>query len=165
MRRFALCLSAACLSAACLIAACGSPAKVSTPGSTSTSVPTRSTRVLRGTAVGSFECRPQQVSSGVGSIPINAVQTLLLCPLSTAGAPTKPVTLGVDRPTFTALIAALAAADEPPTPGAVCPLYADLLQVVVAKTSDGVYQVSIPTDACRHYLRGALDALNRARGT
>ncbi len=170
MRRFAWCLSVVWL-----VAACGSSAHVSTPGSTSTtrgsaittstSVPTPSTRVLRGTPVGSFECRPRPVSSVVSSIPITAVQTLLLCPLSTAGVSANAVTLGVDRPIFKVLIAALSASDEPPTGGAVCPLYADRLQVVVAKTSGGVYQVSIPTDACKHYQRDALDALNRARGT
>jgi hypothetical protein len=170
MRRLAWCLSLVWL-----VAACGSSAHVSTLGptsttrgsadTTSTSVPTPSTRLLRGTPVAGFECPPHPVSSAVSSIPIDAVQTLLLCPLGTAGVSADAVTLGVDRPIFKVLIAALAEADEPPTRGAVCPLYADLLQAVVAKTSGGVYQVSIPTDACKHYERDALDALNRARGT
>ena len=164
-----------CLSFVWLVAACGSSTHVSTPGSTSTTrgsanttsttVSIPSTRVLRGAPVGSFECPPRPVSSVVSSIPIDAVQTLLLCPTSMPGLSANAVTLGADRPIFKTLIAALSAADEPPTRGAVCPLYADLLQVVVAKTSGGVYQVSIPTDACNHYQRDALDALNRARGT
>jgi len=50
------------------------------------------------------------------------------------------------------------------TPAFECAAYADLSQVVLAKTAGRDYQVSIPTDACRHYQREALDALHRARG-
>jgi len=72
------------------------------------------------------------------------------------------VTVGAAQPLFTALINALSAPDETRTTGA-CPAYADLPQTVLAKTSDGVYQLSIPTDECGHYQRRALDALDRAR--
>ena len=156
MRRLAWCLFLVPL-----VAACGSSSHVSTPGSTSTtrgsanttstSVRIPSTRVLRGIPVRSFECPPRPLSSAVSPIPVDAVQTLMLCPLSMPGLSSNAVTVGVDRPIFKVLIAALSAADEPPTRGVACPLYADLPQVVVAKTSGSVYQVSIPTDACKHY--------------
>jgi len=64
---------------------------------------------------------------------------------------------------FAPLISALSRPDEPKT-GAVCPAYADLSQLVLARTDESSYQVSIPTDGCGHYQRPALDALNRARG-
>lgn len=119
--------------------------------------------VLRGIPVTKFECPPRPVSPAASPTPIGAAQALLLCPLSMPGLSSKAVTVTASQPLFKALSAALSAADEPPT-GSPCPAYADLPQFVLAKTRDRVYQVSIPTDACRHYQRGALDALNRARG-
>ena len=155
-----------------LIAACGSPARESTPRSTSTtqgragtstSLPGPPARGLRGVPVRSFACSPPVVSSAAGPVPIGAVQAFLLCPLGTPGQPSNAVTVGATDADFEVLIRALSAADIPPTIGAVCPAYADLSQVVLAKTNDRTYQVSIPTDGCRHYQRDALDALNRAR--
>lgn len=67
------------------------------------------------------------------------------------------------RPEFAALLSALSRPDEPKT-SAVCPLYADMLQVVLAKTGAHSYQVSLPVDGCGHYQRLVLDALNHARG-
>jgi len=93
------------------------------------------------------------------------VQTLRLCPIPGSGLSAEGLTLDRSGPNFDALLRALSAADEPPTPGAVCPLYADLRQVVLARAGDRVYEISIPSDACNHYQRDALDALNRARGT
>lgn len=162
-----------CLALVSLIAACGSSGRVSNPGSTSTtrggditstSLRTQPPRVLRGVPVRSFECSHPAVSSGVSPVPIEAAQAFLLCPLGTPGRPSKAVTVGANDPVFEVLVRALSAADVPPTSGAVCPAYADLSQVVLAKTTGRVYQVSIPTDACRHYQHDALDALNRARG-
>lgn len=162
-----------CLALVSLIAACGSSGRVSTPGSTSTTLGRDSTstslrtqlpRVLRGVPARDFECSHPAVSSGVTPVPIEAVQALLLCPLGTGGRPSKAVTVGTNDPVFEVLVRALSAADLPPTSGAVCPAYADLSQVVLAKASGRVYQVSIPSDACMHYQRDALDALSRARG-
>jgi hypothetical protein len=156
-----------------LIAACGSSGRISAPGSTSstrggdvtsTSLPTQPPRVLRGVPVRSFDCSQPVVSSGAGPVPIEAAQAFLLCPLGTPGQQSNAVAIGPNDPVFDALVAALSAADVPPTSGAVCPAYADLTQVVLAKTTSRVYQVSIPIDGCMHYQRDALDALRRARG-
>jgi hypothetical protein len=156
-----------------LIAACGSSGHVSTPGSTSstrvgtTSTSSRSTQThgLRGIPVRDFACPPRVVSSASGAIPIEAAQAFLLCPLAMPGRSSKAVTVAANQPLFEVLVSALSAADTPPTPGTACPAYADLPQLVLAKTgAEGAFQVSIPTDGCGHYQRGALDALNRARG-
>jgi hypothetical protein len=72
------------------------------------------------------------------------------------------VTVAATQPLFTTLIAALSAPDETET-SAACPAYADQPQDVLARTSAGAYQLSIPTDECGHYQLRALDALNRAR--
>jgi hypothetical protein len=168
MRRLAWCVSLVSL-----LAACGSSDRASTPGSTSTtrggdvtstSLRIQPTPVLRGVPVRNFECARPAVASAVSPVPIEAVQAFLLCPLGVPGQSSKAVTVRVTDPVFEVLVRALSLADVPPTSGAVCPAYADLSQVVLAKTSGSMFQVSIPTDACKHYQRDALDALGRARG-
>ena len=149
-----------CLAPVLLIAACGSSSGTSTPGSTG---PPQPPSGLRGVPVQNFECSQPAVSAGVSPVAIGGVQAFLLCPLGSPGQPSKAVTVGANDPAFAALVHALSAADVPPTQGAVCPAYADLTQVVLAKTAVHVYEVSIPADACRHYQHDALDALNRAR--
>jgi len=118
--------------------------------------------VLRGVRVHNFECPPRPTSRTARSAPIPAPQALLLCPLSTPGVRSRAVTVVATQPLFTTWITALSAPDENRTTGA-CPAYADLPQNVLAKTSAGAYQLSIPTDECGHYQRRALDVLNRAR--
>lgn len=118
--------------------------------------------VLRGVRVHNFECLPRSTSRTARSAPIPAPQLLLLCPLGTPGVRSRAVTVVATQPLFAILITALSAPDETRTTGA-CPEYADLPQNVLARTSDGAYQLSIPTDECGHYQRRALDALNRAR--
>jgi hypothetical protein len=82
------------------------------------------------------------------------------------GQPSKSVTIPAGRPAFDSLVSALSHADEPaPGPGTVCAAYADLTQIVLARTGSGVYQVSIPVDGCAHYERAALTALQAARAT
>ena len=131
---------------------------------TTTSQPTPPTRVLRGVPVRGLECSLPAESSGVGPVPIEGVQAFRLCPLGAPGSQSTAVTVGANDPAFAGLVRALSAADEPATIGAVCAAYADQPQVVLAKTAGRDYQVTIPTDGCRHYQREALDALNRARG-
>ncbi len=95
--------------------------------------------------------------------PIGTPRTFLLCALEAPGRPSKSVTVAADAPTFAPLVSALSLPDDPTVPGTVCALYADLPQVVLARTGAGVFQVSIPVDGCRHYLRSALTALQDAR--
>jgi hypothetical protein len=161
-----------CLSLVVVAAACSSSHEAVTPstttarsgaGSTSTSTPVVPSSGLRGVAVRAFECPSRPLSPAASPTPIEAPEALLLCPLGMPGQPSNAVTVAATQPVFHALVAALSRAHEPST-GAVCPAYADLMQVVLAKNRSGAYQVSIPTDGCGHYQRDALDALSRARG-
>jgi len=154
-----------------VLAACSSSHNVATPstttarpgaGSTSTSAPVPPPG-LRGVPVRAFECPSRFVSAAAVPTQIDAPEALLLCPLGMPGQPSNAVTVPATQAIFPALVAALSRAHEPST-GAVCPAYADLMQVVLAKTRSGTFQVSIPTDGCGHYQRVALDTLNRARG-
>ncbi len=96
--------------------------------------------------------------------PISTPQTFLLCALVMPGQASKNVTVAAGGSAFDSLVSALSRADEPaPGPGTVCAAFADLSQVVLAKSGAGVYQVSIPTDGCGHYERSALTALRDAR--
>ena len=119
---------------------------------------------LRGVLVSTFECPPHLTSPASTPTRIVGVRTLLLCPLNTPGVSGKAATISTHQPKFATLLAALSVPDEPSTTGA-CPAYGDLPQFVLAKTSNGVYEVSIPVDACRHYQRPVLEALNEARAS
>jgi hypothetical protein len=119
-------------------------------------------RALRGVRVKVLTCPARAVSPAASPTPIGAVQTILLCPLDVPNSSSKPVTLRTGQPEFTVLSTALSVADETPSTGP-CALYADAPQTVLAQAREGVYQISIPTDACRHYQRDALEALDRAR--
>jgi hypothetical protein len=117
-------------------------------------------------AVQSFVCPAHVVAPGGKPLPIDTPQSFLLCALVMPGQPSKSVTVTAGRPAFDSLVSALSRPDEPaPGPGTVCAAYADLAQVVLAQTSTGVYQVSIPVDGCAHYERSALTALQAARAT
>jgi hypothetical protein len=145
--------SAAILAVVLAAAACSDSAKAPEPPAQ-----------LRGVAVERFECPPSPASPTTTKTPIVAVQALRLCPLDAPDGAARAVTVTRGEPGFESLVDALSRPDEPPTAGA-CPEYADVPQVVLARTDDGVYSVAIPTDACRHYQRAALDALDRARGS
>ncbi len=158
LKRLALCLPLFVLLAAC--GSSGSGAKVSS----STTAPAPSASGLRGVVVRAWACPADVVSPGAKRAPIDTPQTFLLCALDMPGQPSKPVEVAAGRPAFDSLLSALSRADEPaPGPGTVCALYADVTQVVLAKTGAGVYQVSIPVDGCGHYERSALTALQAAR--
>jgi hypothetical protein len=150
-----------CLLLVLFVTACGSAGEVSSLPSTSTTgaalAPT-----LRGVPVQTLACPAVGVSSVGKPATIDAPQTFLLCPLGAPNEISGSVTVGAGVPAFDALVSALARPDVPPT-GGVCPAYADLTQVVLAKTGAGVYRVSIPVDGCGHYERPALAALEAAR--
>jgi len=107
-------------------------------------------------------CPPQIDASATTTTPVGTVRALSLCPVGIPRFSSNAVTITASDPQFGALITALSAPDESRTSGA-CPMYADVPQIVLAETADGVYQVSIPTDACGHYQRDALTALTQAR--
>jgi hypothetical protein len=109
-----------------------------------------------------LECPAWPVAALAKPARISTPQELLLCPLGLPGQRSTPVRIAPGQQDFNALISALSRPDEPKT-DAVCPAYADLLQVVLGRTGTSSYQVSIPTDGCGHYQRPVIDALNRAR--
>jgi hypothetical protein len=114
--------------------------------------------------VQAFACPPHVVTPSAKPAPIGTPQTFLLCALEMPGQASRNVTVAAGGSAFDSLVSALSRADEPaPGPGTVCALYADLVQVVLAKTDAGVYRISIPVDGCGHYERSALTALQAAR--
>jgi hypothetical protein len=143
-----------------------SPTTTTAPTTTSAAPPTTARThlpgVLRGVSVGRFECPPPLESTATTVTSIGTVKTLLLCPIDAPGLASTAVTINASDPQFAALVSALSAPDEPRTTQA-CPMYADVPQFVVAQTDDGVYEVTIPTDSCGHYQRGALAALTHVR--
>ncbi len=118
--------------------------------------------MLRGVLVSKFECPPHLTSRVPTATRIVAVQVVLLCPLHVPGLPAKAITISKSQPQFAPLLAGLSVPDESSTSGP-CPAYADLPQFVLARTTHGAYQVSIPVDACHHYQQRALQALDHAR--
>jgi len=136
---------------AAAIAGCGSSKPAVTPKP-----------MLRGERVTTLTCPPHVTSSAATPTRILGVQRLLLCPLNEPGVSGRTVAISPRQPQFASLVAALSVPDEPSTTGA-CPAYADIPQIVLAQTMHGLYEVSIPVDACHHYQRPVLEALNRAR--
>ena len=139
--------------------ACGSPAHVDPPSASKTSMsPSASLAstvggaVLHGVAIPSFDCRPN-LTQGVGGatveVPARDVTEFLLCPMSFPQH-SRAVTLVADNVHFSALLGALTAPDMPrSTP--ICPMYADALQVILAKTRTRAVSARIPIDGCGHY--------------
>jgi hypothetical protein len=114
--------------------------------------------------VQALACLPHVVAPSAKPAPIGTPRAFLLCALEMPGQPSRNITVDAGGSVFDSLVSALSPADEPaPGPGTVCALYADLVQVVLAKTDAGVFQVSIPVDGCGHYQRSALTALQAAR--
>jgi hypothetical protein len=152
-----------CLPLLVLLAACGGTGGGG-KASPSTTAPAPSASGLRGVSVQALACPARVVTPSAKPARIDAPQAFLLCALDIPGQPSTNVTVAAGGPAFDSLVSALSRADEPaPGPGTVCALYADMIQVVLAKTTAGVYQVSIPVDGCGHYERPALTALQAAR--
>jgi hypothetical protein len=153
-----------CLPLLVVLAACGSSGSGGKASRSTTTTAPPSVSGLRGVAVQALTCPAHVVSQGATPAPIGTPRTFLLCALEMPGQSSKNVTVAAGRPAFDSLVSALSRPDEPaPGPGTVCAAYADLAQVVLAQTSIGVYQVSIPVDGCAHYERAALAALQAAR--
>jgi hypothetical protein len=92
-----------------------------------------------------------QASTGpLVSLPASAVQAFLLCPLRLPTGSGKAVLVPRSAPGFPGLLALLSSPDQPRTKQ-LCPMYADMPQVILARTADGAYVVHIPVDACGHY--------------
>jgi hypothetical protein len=118
--------------------------------------------------VPNFACPATPVRQLAVPVHIGTPQVLLLCPIRLpSGQLPEPVGVSAGQPGFDVLVAALSRPDVPksaaPKSGAVCLEYADGPQVVLAKAATRPYQVTIPSDYCGHYLRPAVNAINRAR--
>jgi len=135
------------------------PPSSSTPATTAPSPPTSG---LRGVRVAGVQC-PPVMTPGAQVEAVPEPSSYVLCPLEVPGGSGGRVTIGRGDAQFSPLTTALSTPDQPAT-GQVCAMYADVPQYVLANAAGVVYQVSIPVDGCRHYLRVALEALNRARG-
>lgn len=68
------------------------------------------------------------------------------------------MTLSSGDPRFAPLASALSEADLPRQSGP-CPLYADVVQPVLARTTSQVLWVHVPVDGCGHYRTEARAAL------
>ena len=154
------------------VSSCGSLARVDSPSSPNTAQlsasPSASSSsrsggpVLRGVPVLSFSC-PPKLGQGAGRVPVRVpagdVTAFTLCPMSSSHYPTA-VRVVAGNVHFRALLEALTAADAPRS-NAMCPMYADVTQVILARTRTGVVRVRIPIDGCGHYQH--VDVLMAAR--
>lgn len=141
---------------------CGSTAQVGAPSSSNTSLPSSSPSasssspahgpVLRGVAVTPFDCSAK-LRQGVGGVPVRVpageVTEFLLCPMPSQ-QPSQAVKVVPGNAHFAPLLGALTAADAPRSTG-ICPMYADEVQVILAKTRTEVLRATIPVDGCGHY--------------
>jgi hypothetical protein len=163
-------IAAIVLSVGVGVSACGSPAHVGPPSSSHTSKPSSSPSasssssahgaVLRGVPVTFLRC-PPNLMQGVGGVPVPArdVTEFLLCPMPSARRSTA-VTVSASTVAFGPLLAALTAPDLPRSTR-VCPMYADAVRVILARTRSAVMRVTIPVDGCGHYQH--VDVLMAAR--
>lgn len=87
---------------------------------------------------------------------------LLICPLQVPNATQAATSVGPSSPWFPALLSALSASDVPRQSGP-CPLYADVVQHLLARSATEVILVHIPVDGCGHYQGAAMTAISNAR--
>jgi hypothetical protein len=157
-------IAAVVLSVVLGVSACSSPAHVGPPPSPSASSSTARGAGLRGVRVTSFDCLPNltQAVGGVHvQVPARDVTEFLLCPMPSAqhlGA----VTVFAGNVHFGPLLGAFTAPDMPRSTR-VCPMYADAVQVILARTRTGVMRATIPVDGCGHYQH--VDVLMAARAS
>lgn len=165
-------MAAVVLSVVLGVSACSSSARVGPPSSSNTSLSSSSLSasstargaVLRGVPVTSFDCSPN-LTPGVGGVPVQVpardVTGFLLCPMPSPQH-SRAVTVVAGNVHFGSLLGALTAPDMPRSTGR-CPMYADAVQVILAKTRTGVMRATIPVDGCSHYQH--VDVLMAARAS
>jgi hypothetical protein len=86
-----------------------------------------------------------------------------LCPIEEPDGSSRTVTVASGDRDFVQLRRALSAPDEQPKTSLACPMYANVPQRVLAKTTSGTLLVHIPVDSCGHYQAAASEALATAR--
>ena len=118
---------------------------------------------LVGVLTRSLAC-PRRLTAMPTTAPLSgSVEKFVLCQVDTV-QPETPAVVSAGDPQFTLLVKALAQQSQPLGHGP-CPQYGDVPYVVLVKTSQGVYRVRVPTDACGHYFPDESAALNQRRAT
>jgi hypothetical protein len=94
-------------------------------------------------------------------VPAGEVTEFLLCPMPSP-QPSRAVRVVPDNAHFAPLLGALTAADATRSTG-ICPMYADVVQVILARTRTVVLRARIPVDGCGHYQH--INVLTAARSS
>ena len=83
---------------------------------------------------------------------LTGVTTLVLCAFPRyKGVANR--TLPAGEPDFDSAVALLSRPNSPTPAGTVCAAYGDIVDVILAVTTQGTYLVHPPTDICGHYLQ------------
>jgi hypothetical protein len=133
----------------------------STPRESTRLTPRNST--LRGVPVSRFECKARPSTPRARPAPIGRTQALLVCPWAATGPGSKTVIVTAGQPQFNSLIAAISAPDAPPNKQA-CRILTVIPFLVLARSDDRSYWVSIPVDGCKITQRGAAEEIMRVYG-
>jgi hypothetical protein len=113
-----------------------------------------------GNSLGSRMGGPFRPSS---TVPVGDVTALIVCPQRVPGTADRVVRLARGDGDFQVLLAALAKPSAAPAHGRACPLFADVLQIVLAQADGRWFMVKLPTDGCGHYFGTTLSLLTRLR--
>jgi hypothetical protein len=119
---------------------------------------------IRGTLLPTFSC---DASAAGGAVQVGSADVLevRLCPLAAPPPFDRPAaTLTAGSAGFARLLSALSLPDVAPSPGTMCPEYADLVQPVIARTASAALLVHLPVDGCDHTLPAVSSALAAIRG-
>lgn len=116
---------------------------------------------IRGSDLPGFSCK---ATSGGQSLSVKpaAVIELRVCALaapSPFNRPPHPISLARSTTGFAALLRALSLPDASPTPGQMCPAYAELRPAILARTGSQAMLVHEPVDGCDHALPAVSAAL------
>ena len=111
-----------------------------------------------GAPVATVDCKNQLTPTGPEGPVEGAIQEYIICPVpdytsmsaGLKGGP-YPVVLSSGTPEFTKFTALMSEPDGSPTPGQACPMYADVMRLVYARSTTGIWSLHIPVDSCHHY--------------
>lgn len=109
---------------------------------------------MRGVRLASFSCGATAGNEEVRVAP-QEVRRIRVCALPAPAPFNRPahaVTLAAGDQKFAALVQALALPDASPTPGQMCPEYAELRPPILAATGSVAFRVAVPVDGCDHTL-------------
>ena len=140
--------------AAALLAACG--------GGSSGPTGIKAAGKITGTRLTAFACPTQPGHGAAVSLAASALTKLRLCPLPVLRS-SSAVTLAPKAAIYSRLVRSLTLPDQKASPSEVCPMFANVPQLVIGETASGAVLIHIPVDGCGHYLSQSLSALTAAR--